>query len=324
MLTLVLASACFLISGAQQQQPPVFRGETDLAHLDVMVTGKDGQHVAGLTKDDFELYLNHARVTVDVLAENRHTRGESAAGRRDVVTNETAQGDRIVMLVLDDLHIPKEHTDVARDAAERLVKGIGGRAEVGVLFTSGQPGLEFTRDTDLLLDTVRKFRGNQNPFKKVEASTWPGPLQHLDPANRPGGGGDPAGPTRSDMARDQAENDLFWSTMQGALDKLPKHDGRRKALVILSEGNVVSSAAGQLANTPSALDTDYSAAIPEVGMYTSSTPGGANRLLGNFIQSVRRTETSVYAIDPRGKATMGQEGYASGSTFLNDGDIARQ
>ena len=69
-LTLVLASVCLL--GAQQQQPPVFRGATDLAHLDVMVTDKDGQHVVGLTKDDFELYLNRVPVTVDVLAEYLH------------------------------------------------------------------------------------------------------------------------------------------------------------------------------------------------------------------------------------------------------------
>ena len=145
-----------------------------------------------------------------------------------------------------------------------------------MLFTSGQAGLEFTRDTDLLVDTVRKLSGRQNPFMNVTASTWPGPLQHFDPANRPGGGGDP-GTERANLqgaaVQNQAGNDLFWSTMQGALDKLPKHDGRRKALVILSEGTVVTSAAGQLANTPSASNSDYSAAIPEVGMYTSPTPG---------------------------------------------------
>lgn len=300
--------------GAQPQ--PVFRGRSDLVQLDVMVRDKQGRHVSGLTKDDFEIYVAGKRIDVAVLAESRSDRPATlnlTPARHDVASNETIQRDRIIMLVLDDVHIRRGSTEVARAAASRFVAGIGGRAQVALLFTSGKPGLEFTSDPQALLTVIEGFTGSENAMAGRGQTTWP--IPHMDPSlspNLPPGS----------QVQAQAGLDLLWSTMQQALDKLPTHDGRRKAIVLVSEGGIVASVNAAAGSDPSA---GYSIAdVPEKGLYTSATPTGAKRILGGFVQAVRRTETSVYAIDPRGKARMGQEGYLGTADFLNQNDVARR
>jgi VWFA-related protein len=51
-LALVLAPATFL-DGSPQQQPPVFGAEVELVRIDVVVLGRDGKPVSGLSKQDF-------------------------------------------------------------------------------------------------------------------------------------------------------------------------------------------------------------------------------------------------------------------------------
>lgn len=300
--------------GAQQQS--VFRLRTDLIQLDVMVGDRQGRHVSGLSKDDFELYVGGRRVEVAVLAENRSDGPETPSltpARHDVASNETIQRDRIIMLILDDVHIRRGSTEAARAAASRFVASIGGRAQVAVLFTSGRPGLEFTSDPEALLAIIEGFTGNENAMTGRGQTTWP--IPHMDPSFSPK-------PPPGSHVQAQAGRDLLWSAMQQGLDKLPKHDGRRKAIVLISEGAGLSSVNAAVGSDPAA---DYSIGdVPEKGLYTSPTPGGASRILGAFVQAIRRTETSVYAIDPRGKATMGQEGYLGGTPgFLNQNDVAR-
>ena len=52
-LILILLAASPLVSAAQQQ--PAFRSRVDLVHFNVIVTGKDGAPVVGLTAEDFEI-----------------------------------------------------------------------------------------------------------------------------------------------------------------------------------------------------------------------------------------------------------------------------
>ena len=276
--------------------------------------------MSGLTKDDFEIYVAGKRLDVAVLAEHRNPGPVTlnrAPARHDVASNETIQRDRIIMLVLDDVHIRRESTEAARSAASRFVAGIGGRAQVAVLFTSGRPGLEFTTDPQALVAIVQGFAGRESAFTGRGETMWPGG-SGLDPSrSRTGAAAQPGSGVQA-----QAGKDLLWTTMQQGLDMLPRGDGRRKAIVLISEGAVTSSVNAAVAADPSA---GYSiAGVPEKGLYTSRTPSGAGRILGQFVQSIRRTGASVYAIDPRGKATMGQEGYRGTDDFLNQDDVARQ
>ncbi len=316
-----LALSIAAVTSSAQQPSPVFRGRSDLVLLDVMVGDKQGGHVSGLTRDDFDVYVAGRRVEVAVLAENRNERPAtprvSSSARSDVASNETIQRDRIIMLVIDDVHIRRDSTEAARAAASRFVEGIGGRAQVAVLFTSGRPGLEFTTDPQALLAAVQGLTGRENAMVGRGQTMWPGRTANMDPSQ----GARAAIPQPGSHVQAQAGKDLLDSTMQQSLDKLPKHDGRRKAIVLISEGDITRQV-GAAAADPGA---DYSiAGVPEKGLYTSPTPTGVNRILGDFVEAVRKTGTSVYAIDPRGKATMGQEGYLGADDFLNQDDVARQ
>ena len=313
--------AVALTAALSAQEKPVFRLRTDLVQLHVMVADKQGHHLSGLTKDDFELHISGKRVEVAVLAENRIGRPAMpslSTARSDVASNETVQRDTIIMLVLDDVHIRRDSTEAARAAASRFVEKIAGRAQVAVLFTSGRQGLEFTTDTQAILATVQGLTGRENAMAGRGAAMWPSGTSNMDPSN----GGRPAIRQPGSHVQAQAGQDLLDSTMQQGLDKLPKHDGRRKAIVLISEGGIPSSVDAADGSDPGA---QYSiAGVPEKGLYTSAVPTGVDRILGRFVQSIRRTETSVYAIDPRGKATMGQEGYRGTADFINQDDVARR
>jgi Ca-activated chloride channel family protein len=54
--------------GAGQQQPPVFRSAVDLVHVGVTVSDRRGGLVAQLTKDDFEVYEDGKRQTIQYFA----------------------------------------------------------------------------------------------------------------------------------------------------------------------------------------------------------------------------------------------------------------
>jgi VWFA-related protein len=319
-VTAGLAVALTAVALSAQEQP-VFRLRTDLVPLHVMVVDKQGHHLSGLTKDDFELHVAGKRVDVAVLAENRNARPAMpslSTARSDVASNETVQRDTIIMLVLDDVHIRRDSTEAARAAAARFVEGIAGRAQVAVLFTSGKPGLEFTTDTQAILAAIQGLTGRENAMVGRGQTMWPGRTANMDPSQGARG----ASPQRGPDVQAQAGKDLLDSTMQQSLAKLPKNDGRRRAIVLISEGHITKEVSAVAASDPGA---DYSsAALPEKGRYTSPTPTGVYRILGGFVESIRKTGASVYAIDPRGKATMGQEGYLGADDFLNQDDVARQ
>ena len=53
---IVLAAGTMIALAAQQtQKPPVFRTNTELVEIDVVVIDKDGKRVHGLTREDFVL-----------------------------------------------------------------------------------------------------------------------------------------------------------------------------------------------------------------------------------------------------------------------------
>ena len=127
------------VSLAAQQQP-TFRACTDLVQLDVVVVDAEGRPVRGLTKDDFLISDRTWPQAVAVFEEIAHERPPAPilppTLRQDVADNTTGAADRIVMLVLDDLHFQGK-TDDVKIMALRVVEQIGTPASVGLVTTSG-------------------------------------------------------------------------------------------------------------------------------------------------------------------------------------------
>ena len=168
-LAAALAAAGSLV-GAQQpapQQPrPTFRAGVDLVQVDVVVLDADGNPVHGLTKDDFVLIDGNLPQPIATFAELIHDRPPAQVFPPglplDVASNQSAKSDRLVMLVLDDLHF-RGRTEEAKSLVRQVVSGLEGGASLGLVTTSGMFGVEITEDRERLLLEIDNFLDRFDP-----------------------------------------------------------------------------------------------------------------------------------------------------------------
>lgn len=163
---LVLAAAIV----AQAPQPPTFRARADLVQVDVVVVDKDGNPVRRLTAADFALRDRgkpQAIVNFDEVSHARPATGTGAAVpppivAQDVSSNQTVQAGRLVVMVVDDLHIYKERTARAREIATRVLDDLGHQSSMAVLFTSGKHSTQVVQDRARLAAAVGTLKGRQS------------------------------------------------------------------------------------------------------------------------------------------------------------------
>jgi VWFA-related protein len=161
----VVVAACAMAMGIAQQAP-IFRARTDLVRLDVVVVDADGHAVHGLGKDDFEVIDRGRPQKVAAFDEISHTRAAEpvlpATLKLDVADNSASRSDRLIILVLDDLHF-QANTDLVKGMARRVVTDIGPRASLALVTTSGVFGVEPTEDRALLLAELDRFLDKFDP-----------------------------------------------------------------------------------------------------------------------------------------------------------------
>ncbi len=168
-LAAALAAAGTLVSAHQQtpQQPrQTFRAGVDLVQVDVVVLDADGNPVHGLTKDDFVLIDGNLPQPIATFAELIHDRPPAQVFPPglplDVASNQSAKSDRLVMLVLDDLHF-RGRTEEAKSLVRQVVSGLEGGASLGLVTTSGTFGVEITEDRERLLLEINNFLDHFDP-----------------------------------------------------------------------------------------------------------------------------------------------------------------
>src|SRR4051812_32637902 len=166
-LTLAVVGVATLAAHAQTRQAPTFRTKIDLVQVDVVVVDADGVPVRGLNQADFAVLDRGKPQAIAAFQEvARHHEGEAPAPlrsiRRDVSMNQGAQADRLVVMVLDDLHIYKERTDRAKEIARKIVTELGGQSSMAVLFTSGDHSTQVTQDPAAITAAVETLKGRQS------------------------------------------------------------------------------------------------------------------------------------------------------------------
>ncbi len=214
-LGIVAATTLVAKTPSQPQDLPTFRGGVQLIDVDVVVTGRDGKPVRGLTQDDFEIVEDNRPQQIrtfsvvdlpfdppQALAERRAREVEP-----DVATNTAAEG-RTYVLLIDKYAEPNAGGGYsggflrARQIAERwLDEVIQPNDRVAVVHTSGSfihaQGL--TNRRRLILDAI-----NQTPYI---AGGVPEPVQ--------------------------AQIDK-WRAIKDISERLGSIPGRRKAIVWLA------------------------------------------------------------------------------------------
>jgi VWFA-related protein len=289
-------------------QQPTFRTAIDLVQVDVVVVDKDGNPVRGLTAADFAILDRKKPQKIAAFEEIAHLHADEAVTpallpsvKLDVSSNQTAQSDRLVVMVVDDLHIYKERTDRAKDIAKKVLADLGTQSSMAVLFTSQEHSTQVTSDQSRLLAAVETLKGRQSwrrPHQASDAQTG----QRIDPESP-----DPLGIVSGNQetkVQDFFDNMAQYKTLQDAARMLGAGDARRKAFVLLSEGigKDLTGLFGAMAPAGDVPQGGADYAAGNIEALTKVTPTGYHDLaLIDMMEAMRRSNVATYAIDPRGK-----------------------
>jgi len=251
-LVLATASAGVLVGAAQQtqtDQPPLtFRVEANFVEVDAFVSDAMGKPVPGLRATDFQLLEDgkpqdvsaFSYVNIPIARAERPLFSPTAI-EPDVDTNVGMDG-RIYLFVLDDQHVDLTRGPRVKEALHRFFeRDFGANDLAAVVFTGGRAadGQEFTNNPRLLLAAVDKFIG-----RKLRSPT----LERLDEYNRQQttgtrNAGDPINDPLTFERGRNARNTM--DSLQKLSDFMSGLHGRRKALVLVSEGIITTKEAAE-------------------------------------------------------------------------------
>jgi len=306
-----LVTVGLVVSIAAQQ--PTFRSRADLVEVDVVVVDKAGQPIRDLTQDAFAVRDRGKPQTISTFEELGRERTAAPADappmlpsvRLDVSTNQAAQSDRLVIMVIDDLHIWKGRTDRAKQISRDVVDRLGAQSSMAVLFTSGEHNTKVTTDRSVLLtaiDTLKARQSVRRPHPAIDDQKVHG----VDPEENMG-----AAVTRMSNAGLVTAQDFFdnmqqYTTLRNAARMLGGVDVRRKAFVLVSEGigkslNGIFGAMAPQGNAPLGGDAYMSGDAAAFAASGVAQPAGYHDdAVLTMMEAMRRSNVATYAIDPRG------------------------
>ena len=308
-----LASFVAVVSGQQPPQTPprpVFRGAVDLIQVDVVVLDAEGRPVHGLKKEDFTLIDKGKPRQIATLAEQASNHPPEplmpANVPLDVANNQTAASDRLIVIVLDDVHF-RGRTDEAKALVRQVVNEIGSGATLSLVTTSRLFDVEPTEDRSRLLLAVSQFLDRFDPGRA------PGPVSDAELVS-----------PQPDALKPQRPGDLAsffgglttYRFVGNVAKTVGADDGRRKAFVWISAGVPRADLIKYVQGAPSGqLD-------PCEGAQYECTE------MAGMLDKFRRSSVTVYSVDPGGPADGGSSlsgiaaqtgGFAVPSTNLADG-----
>lgn len=158
--------------------PVAIRSEVDLVEVPVVVRDGRRRAVAGLAKDNFEVYDAGKKQTITAFSVQRFTSPVDAGGGAKAPVTPAAAADgartkgeprsRFVALCFDDLNIDAAALKPAKAAAERFVKtGLAPGDRVAVVTTGQQQDSEFIGDVPSLLERIAKVTANRRLSEDV-------------------------------------------------------------------------------------------------------------------------------------------------------------
>ncbi|MEW5983095.1 MAG: VWA domain-containing protein [Acidobacteriota bacterium] len=284
------------------QMPPVtFRAEVNYVEVDAVVRDASGRFVPDLTKEDFQVFEDGKpqAVTAFSLVRIPIERDDrplfmTRQVEPDVYSNVGRPEGRLYVIVLDDLHTDFRRSTRVRQAARRFIeRNLGANDLAAVLLVSGRTSQDFTNNRRLLVEAVDQFMG-----RKLRSPT----LEKMDEYTRTRllrQAGDPLkDPTEFERAYNARS---LLSTVKNLADWLSGIHGRRKAVVLVSEG------------------IDYD-------IYDFMNNADASTILDStrdVIASATRGNVQLYTIDPRGLATMGDEQMEMQAPITDDAEASK-
>ena len=289
---IVLAAGSALSAGQSPPasgQTPTFKVQVDYVDVDVLVTDEEGRFVRDLTQEDFQVFEDGKRQTitnfsvVDIPIE-RADRPLFAPGpiEPDVSTNAQAFEGRVYVLILDDLHTDALRSQRVKIAARQFIeRNLGANDLMAIVYTGGRSdaGQEFTGNKRLLLAAVERFVG-----RKVMSATLARNEEYFRQSGLSGVVQDPFESERGFNAQSSLK------TLKSVAEWFGSVRGRRKTILFMSEG----------------IDYDL---LDVIRRY--DVPGNVAPMIlediRETIAATSRSNVSIYAIDPRGLTSLGDD-----------------
>jgi VWFA-related protein len=304
------------VKPAQGVQNPTFRVTVDLVTNDVIARDAQGQFVADLSKDDFEVYEDGVLQSVASLVLVHGGRVSNIAlpppppPPEGIIlppsrpTNDAS--GRIFIIFVDDLHLDFKNTARVRDLLKKIKGTLIHQGDMFGIVSSGTSSIaiDLTYDMKRIDEAIKKVMG--------------GALKPTDIIQGPEG---QDGPTE---VRYRAH--VAFSAAAELMDNLSKVHNRRKALIYVSNGYDFNpfekSRTGQQEFFENRMGTGKDAVNPNTSSDGSSetqqtdpnldsSRAGAKfanadlvRELADLTRAANRANATIYTIDPRGLVGM--------------------
>ena len=303
-------------SGTQEKKPEgiltpqrsgeVIRRSVDLITQDVIVRDTQGQFVADLTKNDFDVYEDGVQqnVVTFVLTHGGRVINDISAPPPPVQegillppprpTNDAS--GRIFLIFVDDLHMDFRNTSRIRDLFKKISKELMHDGDLFGIVSSGPSSIEqdMTYDRKRLDEAINKIAGNGlKPSEIIETPD--------------GSQGPPEVRYRAHVA---------FSTAYDILQKMEQIHNRRKAFIYVSNGydfDPFSKSRAKAANerysnmmgrSDDSSGSDSSNTSSDVNPFSKSgnefAAADLAAELSELTREANRANVTMYTIDPRG------------------------
>ncbi len=283
-----------------QSDQPIFRAGVNFVRVDVIATDRQGNPITDLTQDDFEVVEDGTKQSIETfrLVKIDTTTPIDATGRLQTRADEetAAQNEdaRIFVFFLDDYHVRLGNGMAARKHLVEFVQTqLGPKDLVSVMYPlSPLDSVVLTRNHQQLVNAIERFQGRKYDYT---------PRNSLEEryANMP------------TEVVERVRRQVSLSALTGLSVKLGALREGRKAIVLVSEG--------YLAMLPPQLRGAV-ATMPGLGNPNRNNPlAGQDNLnedrarfsaeldvqteLQRVFESANRSNTAIYAVDPRGLST---------------------
>jgi VWFA-related protein len=278
------------------QMPPItFRSEVNYVEVDAVVRDAQGNFVRDLRQGDFQVLEDgvpqpvtaFSLIDIPVVVSDRALFLPQDI-EPDVMSNADGPEGRLYVLLLDDIHTAAQRSPRVRLAARQFIeKHLGANDLLAVIHASGrsEAAQDFTNNRRLLIQAVDKFMGQKlrSPY-----------LNKLDSYNNSRGSGLPPTLTDPEQAQRLYNARTTLSVVKSLSDWMAGVRGRRKAVVLIGEGIDFS-----IWDTMAQSGTDAMSRRGDGAVLISETQ--------DAIAAATRANVNIYAIDPRGLSTMGDE-----------------
>jgi VWFA-related protein len=314
-LTTALAAAVILVSGAPSaqtpagQQPPapqqqpraVIRRAFDLVQVDVIVRGANGQFIADLKKDDFDIFEDGVKQDLAsfVLWHGGRTYNQTAPlpPMEGLILPQAKPTDdaagRIFVLFVDDQHLDFNNTPRIPDLFKHISKELIHKGDLFAIVSTGPSSIaiDLTYDRKRLDEAISKITGHGlKPKDILEA-----PL---------GADGPPEIKYRAHVA---------FSTAYDLLKTLEQVHDRRKSFIYVSNGydfnpfpKTRDKVEAEKWARPNRNDPTQSDVNPDDGVNpftkrgTTFAEADLVSEIAELTREANRANTTFYTIDPRG------------------------